>query len=57
MYEICFMTGNNEKATLAQDGVPVLFTEADAWLFIEETMARENHPKFMWTRRVQNANP
>ncbi len=58
MYQIFFMmTDSPLKYVHSQNGRPVLFpTEEEAWDFINQMMAMEVHPKFMWMKEIKNAN-
>ena len=55
MFNVWFMTSENVKGVLSKNGLPVAFSNEDAWTVIAEIMHRDKHPKFMWLE-VANGN-
>lgn len=53
MYIIMYMTSDNEKGILEDGHGPALFADdTSAYMYINELMSQEQHPKFMWLRRL-----
>ena len=58
MYVVLFVSSDGKKGLVTDSGAPALFPDQQAaYGFIETTMAQPEHPKFMWLRRLDNANP
>lgn len=57
MCYVYYIGDDGAKYIVCQNSTPIVFSEDDAWLFVEQTMAMEFHPKLMWVKEIKNANP
>mgnify|MGYP006988837495 CR=1 FL=1 len=57
MCNVMFILQNKTKGIVMFNGQPALFdSDESAWDFILQTMEQEQHPAFMWIRKVVSPN-